>query len=73
MLREKSASLGQQFVVQRFISGREFELPVINVANSYEPLSPAAITVDGNGELGDRILLYDLIAKDNFGFSYNFV
>ncbi|MEJ2631521.1 MAG: hypothetical protein P8011_08775 [Acidihalobacter sp.] len=69
VLRQKSIDLQQQIVVQKFISGREFELPVINMMNTHRPLDPISITFNGDAELGERVLLYDLVAKDRFGFT----
>ena len=68
VLRSKSAELQQQLVVQEFISGREFELPVINLQNRNEAADPISITFDGDAQLDQRVLLYDLVANDRFGF-----
>ncbi|MGM3159461.1 hypothetical protein ACS25C_01590 [Dickeya undicola] len=69
ILKSKSEGLNQQFIVQKFISGYEFELPVINIAKSSYPLMPVSITLNGEKNLGNNVLLYNLVANDAFGFA----
>lgn len=69
ILRQKSIDLGQQFIVQKLISGREFEVPVVSFAHAHEALPPVAITLNGNDKLGSQILTYAAIACDGFGFA----
>lgn len=69
VLKEKSIGLKQQFVVQRFISGHEFQLPVINIEYSRETLAPVSIVLDGNYELDNRVLSYSSVAQDGFEFA----
>lgn len=68
MLERKSAELGQPFVVQEFIAGSEVEVPVAKIGASYRALGCASITVDGESDLGDRFLHYEIVAHDAFGF-----
>lgn len=68
-LIEKSRDLNQNFVVQRFVSGSEFEVPVVNVANIRGAMVPVGITIDGDRELGERVLHYASVAEDRFGFA----
>lgn len=47
-LTRKSVALRQHFIVQKFVSGYEFEVPVINVGSQREILGPIAITLNGS-------------------------
>lgn len=69
MLASKSTSLGQPMVVQRLIAGREFEVPVVEMDGQFRALGPIGITLDGDDRLGDRILAYDSVAHDGYGFA----
>lgn len=69
ILGQKSTDLQQQLVVQEFISGREFELPVINLLNEHKATDPISITFDGEAQLDERVLFYELVANDRFGFA----
>ncbi|WP_342248946.1 hypothetical protein [Sphingomonas sp. OTU376] len=69
MLAAKSSSLGQPMVVQRLISGREFETPVVEIDGRFRALGPVGITLDGDDRLDDRILAYDSVAHDGYGFA----
>jgi D-alanine-D-alanine ligase len=69
VLTKKSSALNQHFVVQRFISGNEFEVPIINIGNRRGAVAPVAITINGDHRLGERVLLYASVAEDRFGFA----
>lgn len=69
ILASKSMSLGQPMVVQRLIAGREFETPVVEIDGRFRALGPVGITLDGDDRLGDRILAYDSVAHDGYGFA----
>jgi D-alanine-D-alanine ligase len=69
MLRRKTAALRQPFVVQRFISGSEAEVPVLDLGNGPFALDPVAMTLDNNVVLGDRVLDYETVANDVGGFA----
>lgn len=67
ILRRKTGELQQQFVVQRFINGREFEVPVVIYNKSCAAITPVEIKLDGHS-LEDAILSYETIAYDSFEF-----
>lgn len=67
-LAGKSKRLEQACVVQEFIAGSEVEVPVVRLGSRYHPLGCAAITVEGETDLGEQYLHYDLVAHDDFGF-----
>jgi D-alanine-D-alanine ligase len=69
VLATKSTRLGQPMVVQRLIAGREFEVPVVEIDGRFCALRPVGITLDGNGQLGDCILMYDSVAHDGYDFA----
>jgi D-alanine-D-alanine ligase len=66
-LREISKGLAQPVVVQRFIAGREFEVPVIFDSRPLA-LQPVGVSLDDDPNLGDKFLHYDIIARDKYGF-----
>jgi D-alanine-D-alanine ligase len=66
-LQALATQFDQPLTVQQFVSGREVEVPIVDVANGFAPL-PVALTVDGSDALGDAILTYDLVNEDHFGF-----
>lgn len=68
-LTNKSVALGQHFIVQKFVSGYEFEVPVINVGSQREVVGPVAITLNGSRTLGEQVLSFSSVAKDGFGFA----
>ena len=69
MLREKVAGLRQPYIVQRFISGYEAEVPVIELRSGAVALEPVAVTLDGNRRLGERYLDYAIVENDLWGFA----
>lgn len=69
ILTGKSTRLGQPVVVQQLIAGREFETPVIEIDGRFFALRPVGITLDGDDQLGERILVYDSVARDNYQFA----
>jgi D-alanine-D-alanine ligase len=69
MLAQKSERLGQPMVVQPLIRGREIESPVVEVERRHRLLGPAVITLAGDDRLDERILDYDAVAHDGYGFS----
>jgi D-alanine-D-alanine ligase len=69
ILAAKSARLQQPMIVQRLIEGREFETPVIQIDGRFKGFGPIGITLDGDAQLGCRILAYDSVAHDGFGFA----
>lgn len=68
ILMQKSEELKQPLIVQKFITGKEFEVPVINMNSQRLPLNPVSITINGNDELYDQYLSYDTIYNDRYGF-----
>ena len=67
-LAHKSELLKQPMVVQRLIRGLEMETPVVEVARRGRALGPAVITLSGDDRLEGRILDYDAISHDAYGF-----
>jgi D-alanine-D-alanine ligase len=63
-----AAVFKQPVTVQRFIAGREVEVPIVHLDASFAPLV-VAISLDGNQVLGDSILTYDVVNDDRYGFS----
>lgn len=61
-------SFHQPVTVQQLISGREVEVPIVDVAGGFAPMA-VGISVDGNELLGDAILTYDLVNDDLYGFT----
>jgi D-alanine-D-alanine ligase len=41
---------------------------VVQIDRRYQGLGPVGITLDDDAELGNRILAYDSVAHDSFGF-----
>lgn len=68
-LAHKSELLGQPMVVQRLIRGLEMETPVVELAGRGQVLGPAVITLSGDDRLDGRILDYDAISHDAYGFA----
>ncbi len=69
MLRQKVTALRQPYIVQRFIAGYEAEVAVIDLGQGPRALEPAAMTLDDEPLLGDRILDYDIVYHDRNGFA----
>jgi D-alanine-D-alanine ligase len=69
ILRNKAAALRQPIIVQRLIEGYEFEVPLLMIGGDLIAFDPVAITLDGNATLGSRILDYDTVEYDSFGFA----
>jgi D-alanine-D-alanine ligase len=69
VLKSKVITLRQPYIVQRFISGYEAEVPVLDVGAGAFALEPVAITLDDSALLGDRILDYQVVEKDLGGFA----
>ena len=69
LLDERSAELGQPMVVQPLIRGREIEAPMAEIAGKWIALGPAVITLGGDDHLDSRILDFDTIAHDGYGFA----
>jgi D-alanine-D-alanine ligase len=61
-------SFHQPVTVQQLISGREVEVPIVDVADGFAPMA-VGISVDGKDLLGDVILTYDLVNDDLYGFT----
>jgi D-alanine-D-alanine ligase len=68
-LQSRSATLRQPLVVQRFIHGYEVEVPVMDFGFGPSALEPVVITLQGDAALGERILDYEIVERDDFGFS----
>lgn len=68
-LRERSEALGQPLIVQRFVSGYEAEVPVIDFGEGPVALEPILITLLGNTVLADRILDYEIVERDDYSFA----
>jgi D-alanine-D-alanine ligase len=58
----------QPVTVQRFIAGREVEVPIVHLDAAFAPLV-VAISLNGEEMLGDSILTYDLVNDDRYGFN----
>jgi D-alanine-D-alanine ligase len=69
ILASKVAALRQPYIVQRFISGYEAEVPVLDVGVGPFALEPVAVTLNGSPLLGDGILNYAIVEKDLGGFA----
>jgi D-alanine-D-alanine ligase len=68
VLKAKVFAQRQPYIVQRFISGYEAEVPVLDVGAGALALEPVAITLNGSPMLGDLILDYEIVEKDLGGF-----
>ncbi len=68
-LQKKVFLLRQPYIVQKFVSGSEAEVPVLDVGAGPFALEPVAMTLDGDPFLDDRILDYDIVYKDLGGFA----
>jgi D-alanine-D-alanine ligase len=66
-LSKISQGLKQPVVVQRFIRGREFEVPVI-VGDRPLALLPVGVSLEGEQILGERFLHFDIVAHDTYDF-----
>lgn len=69
MLARKSETLRQPMVVQTLIEGREVEAPVVRVGATSGVLGPAMVTLGGSDMLGARVLDYDAVAADDYGYA----
>ncbi|WP_147021502.1 D-alanine--D-alanine ligase, partial [Methylobacterium radiotolerans] len=69
MLARKSRTLRQAMFVQRLVAGREMETPVVRVGGQVHVLGPAIVTLGGTDHLGSRILDYDSVAHDDYGYA----
>ena len=69
MLQARSGRLGQPMVVQPLISGFEVESPVVELGGRHAAIGPAMVTIGGDERLGSRILDYDAVARDGYGFA----
>lgn len=69
MLAERSARLNQPMVVQLLIPGWEIEAPVVEIDGGQHVLGPAIVTLGGEDRLGERILDYDAVAYDDYGYA----
>jgi D-alanine-D-alanine ligase len=66
-LRDAARNLQQPAVLQRFVRGREFEVPLIIDAVPVA-LTPVGISLSGDAILGERFLDFDAVASDAYGF-----
>jgi D-alanine-D-alanine ligase len=69
-LDQSVKELNQPVVVQEFVAGREAETPVVVDVHPLV-LAPVGISIDGQTNLGDAFLHFDLVANDTYGF-YDF-
>jgi D-alanine-D-alanine ligase len=69
MLAKQTKRLKQPYIVQEFISGCEAEVPVFDLGNGAFALDPIAVVLDGSPVLGDRILDYSTVEKDECEFA----
>ncbi len=67
-LRRTSDALRQPLIVQQFIPGLEVEVPIIDFGSGPLALGPISITLQGQAELGHRILDYEIVERDGYGF-----
>jgi D-alanine-D-alanine ligase len=63
-----SDALRQPITVQELIAGYELEVPLARLGSS-QALGVAALTIQGESHLEDKVLLYDDAWKDDYGFS----
>ena len=64
----RTAQHNQPMIAQEFIPGYEVEVPLVFVNNSVIQLPPVGISIDGINDLQDKILDYDRIYFDRYGF-----
>ena len=69
ILAAKSRRLQQPMVVHVLIPGREYEVPTVEIDGKFCAVSPVGITIAGKDQLGDRILSYEEVSTDKFGFN----
>lgn len=69
VLRRKTATLRQPYIVQIFVPGSEAEVPVFDLGEGEFALEPVAMTLNGNPILGDKILDYEIVRDDHGGFA----
>jgi D-alanine-D-alanine ligase len=66
-LTERASIFEQPLTVQEFIPGYEAEVPVLE-ASKPQALGVAGIKLDGRSCLGNGVLLYDIVDKDEYEF-----
>lgn len=69
MLSRKSRALRQAMFVQLLVEGWEMETPVMRVGGRVHALGPAVVTLGGTDRLGERILDYEAVAQDGYGYA----
>jgi D-alanine-D-alanine ligase len=62
-----SMEFNQPIVVQRFVAGREVEVPVIGLDTPFAP-QPVGLSLAEEEVLDGRILTYDIVSSDRYGF-----
>jgi D-alanine-D-alanine ligase len=67
LLLEIAKGLDQPVVVQSFISGSEYSVPVLTASRSFA-LGPVGISLDGSGLLGERFLDFETVANNAYDF-----
>ncbi|MDT1958218.1 hypothetical protein MX629_07220 [Carnobacterium divergens] len=70
-IKDLSKKFKQKIIIQKFISGREIEVPVISTPNKTVSLSPVGISVNNQNDLNNIILDYSIRGNNKFSF-YNF-
>jgi D-alanine-D-alanine ligase len=69
-LRDRTLAYRQPFTVQQFVPGFEVEVPVFD-ADGPQTLVAIGIELNGQRNLGEGILTYDKVFRDEYGF-YDF-
>jgi D-alanine-D-alanine ligase len=67
IVKECSRALLQPLTVQTFIKGFEVEVPVVGLSRPFAP-GAIGISLDGVRCLMDKILTFDLVYSDGYGF-----
>lgn len=69
-IRAMSCDFGEAFLVQRFVSGHEAEVPIFGLGEIIAPMT-CGICLGSERKLGEKILGYDVISDDAYEF-YDF-
>ena len=70
VLKKKCSEYQQPFVAQRFISGFEVEVPLIEL-DRMRALDVVSITLGGTSNLLDQVLYYDIVDSQSYDFGHS--